>query len=303
MIKETNNGKKGGLLKGLPHKDSKGNDLGGIKAIVTDNNKEVELELGEVIINKQAVKKHWRELNEINQSAGNGVPILNPNTDGTFEDGGIVNEGSSTGTGSLYEYFTPELVTKKMWQIIYENGFIQGNILEPALGSGRLLKHAPKNCNLTAFEISKENYDSSSKILKPYFNEFELYNQGFETAFLQQPRYNSMLKKEATWLKQYPFDLVISNPPYGAFTGLYSSHFKYKGSFEHWFMEYSMELVKSGGLGCFLVPSSFMRNGISYNQIKERMFKKCILVDAYRLPANIFKKTQIGTDIILLKNK
>lgn len=74
----TNNGKDGGLLKGKPHYDKNGKSLGGIKAIVTDTKQMVELEGGEVIINKEASKKHWKELSRINQSAGNGVPILPP---------------------------------------------------------------------------------------------------------------------------------------------------------------------------------------------------------------------------------
>ena len=82
MIKKTsitNNGKKGGNLVGKPHKNESGKDVGGIKAVVTDaNNQPVELEGGEVIINKAASKKYWRELSKINQSEGNGVPINAP---------------------------------------------------------------------------------------------------------------------------------------------------------------------------------------------------------------------------------
>lgn len=78
---ETSNGKKGGNLKGKPHYDEKGKPVGGIQAVVTDGKKKrpVELEDGEAIINKEAVKEHWAELSRINQSAGNGVPIHNPN--------------------------------------------------------------------------------------------------------------------------------------------------------------------------------------------------------------------------------
>ena len=75
----TSNGKKGGWLKGKPHYDKNGKPLGGIKAIVTDaGDKPVELEGGEVIINKEASAKHWKELSRINQSAGNGVAIGPP---------------------------------------------------------------------------------------------------------------------------------------------------------------------------------------------------------------------------------
>lgn len=94
---QTNNGKKGGLLKGKPHYDKNGKPLGGIKAVVTDSGQQVELEGGEVIINKEASKKHWKELSRINQSAGNGVPILPPDdTDSDvdtedFEKGGKID--------------------------------------------------------------------------------------------------------------------------------------------------------------------------------------------------------------------
>ena len=79
-MQKTNNGKRGGLLKGKPHYDKNGKALGGIKAVVTDSGQQVELEGGEVIINKEASKKHWKELSRINQSAGNGVPILPPDS-------------------------------------------------------------------------------------------------------------------------------------------------------------------------------------------------------------------------------
>jgi hypothetical protein len=76
---KTNNGKRGGWLVGKRHYDKQGNSLGGIKAIVTDaGGKTVELEGGEVIINREASKKHWKELSRINQSAGNGVAIAPP---------------------------------------------------------------------------------------------------------------------------------------------------------------------------------------------------------------------------------
>ena len=55
-MQKTNDGKKGGVLSGNPH------SKGGIKAVVTDDSRPVELEGGEVIINKHAAKKHWKQL-------------------------------------------------------------------------------------------------------------------------------------------------------------------------------------------------------------------------------------------------
>jgi hypothetical protein len=71
----TNDGKRGGWLVGKSHRE------GGIKAIVVDTGKPIELEGEEVIITKEAAKKHWKALSEINQDGG-GVPIAPPNNIG-----------------------------------------------------------------------------------------------------------------------------------------------------------------------------------------------------------------------------
>jgi type I restriction-modification system DNA methylase subunit len=211
-------------------------------------------------------------------------------------------EGSSTGTGSLYEFFTPDLVVKKMWELAYMYGFNKdGYVLEPASGDGRMIKYAPNKSKVVAFEINKENIER----LKLEYPEVTVFDKSFETAFLEEPRFNSKIKSKVkpTWIKQYPFDLVIANPPYGKYIGYYSTYFNFNGQFEHFFIEYTMKLVKKGGLGVFLVPSSFMRNGSMYNSVKSRILAESNFVDAYRLPANIFAKTGIGTDIIVFRKK
>lgn len=71
-VNKTDDAKKGGLLVGKSHAD------GGMPAIVVDTGQPIEVEGGEVIINKEASKKYWKELSKINQSAGNGVPIPPP---------------------------------------------------------------------------------------------------------------------------------------------------------------------------------------------------------------------------------
>lgn len=212
----------------------------------------------------------------------------------TFE-----TEGSQTGKGKLYEFFTPQLIGDKMFALAQHYGFKGGKVLEPAAGNGRLLKHI-KDSKITAFEINPDNF----QILQENFPGAELHNFQFEKAFLKEPRYNTLLSKDSTksWLGN-DFDLVLANPPYGEFSGLYKSYFKFKGQFEHFFILQSLYLLKPGGIGVYLVPSSFMRNGISYNSIKKSIFAIAKLADAYRLPANIFKDTQIGTDIIVLIKK
>jgi len=80
MSKTTSNGKAGGNLGGKRHSQ------GGTKAVIIDDgDRPVELETGEAIITREAVKKHWKKLSEINQDGG-GVPIEKPQ----FKRGGQV---------------------------------------------------------------------------------------------------------------------------------------------------------------------------------------------------------------------
>ena len=116
--KETNNGLNGGLLKGDSHAD------GGIRAIVlTDNNRAIEVEGGEVIINKKSVKSNKTHdfngkkltnkqiLSEINQEGG-GVPI--------YETGGEFPQSKLKQGGQLAK---PKQQNKKEIENAYYTAF------------------------------------------------------------------------------------------------------------------------------------------------------------------------------------
>ena len=261
-----------------------GFELGANEVVRNDFKKEVKKIIDKKIFDREMDKKGYpKEDEEVNKK------------ENSFE-----GEGSKEGKGKLYEFFTPQMVADKMLALAQHYGFKGGNVLEPASGNGRLLKHL-KDSNITAFEISKENFE----ILKKEFPNADLHNFNFEKAFLKEPRFNTLINKKGTetWLKTPKFDLVLANPPYGKFSGLYSSYFNFKGQVEHFFILQTLHLLKKGGLGVYLIPSSFLRNGITYNKVKQEIFEIAELVDAYRLPSNIFEKTQIGTDILILRKK
>lgn len=108
-MEKTNNGKKGGWLVGKRHYDKSGKPIGGIPAVVGDSKRPVELEGGEVIINREASRKYWRELSKINQSAGNGVPIK-PQDVGADEDPEEFREG-----GKVIEFNPNHIPNKRIY--------------------------------------------------------------------------------------------------------------------------------------------------------------------------------------------
>lgn len=214
--------------------------------------------------------------------------------------GGKASKGAK-GEGVLYEFYTPDFVVELMWELAKYHGYSGGNILEPAIGTGRMLK------SLFNFEgcVGFEPNPVSARIAEISCPSALIYKGHFETAFLDVPRFTSKLKNRLTWLSKYPFDLVIGNPPYGIYKNQYSSFFpeaKKLKQMEIFFMYKSLQMLKPNGLLVFITGSNFLRNGDTYNVAKEELAKLCDLVDAYRLPP-VFKNSEVPTDIIVLKRK
>lgn len=208
--------------------------------------------------------------------------------------------GLKAGTrGMLYEYYTPDEVVSRMWAMVYAAGFSGGNILEPSVGIGRFLQYVdPSNSYVDAFEFAKDN-DTSYQIAKITYPWATITNDYFESIF-----YNG--NKRIGTSKTY--DLVIGNPPYGKFSGLYAGksregrHFP-GTTYDQYFIWAGVKLLAKGGLLAYIIPSSFLENGSSYEAFKDWLFSEADLIDAVRLPRSIFDFTDIQTDIILLKKR
>lgn len=143
-----NNGKKGGLINGKSHSQ------GGVKAIITDNNKPIEIEGGEAIISKEAVKKFWAELSRINQ-AGGGVPIHKPVEKTKFKKGGNIS-GQFCETGMhtqtiLFDKAKFTLKQAKAW--LKEHGFKTG--LDEGVTVYRFRQENPHKFNKNSFKSKK----------------------------------------------------------------------------------------------------------------------------------------------------
>lgn len=214
-------------------------------------------------------------------------------------EGGGAEKKVSTDKAILTQFFTPEDIVAKMWGLALKYGFnFNGtSILEPAVGSGRFLKYIPKGANVSvsAYEIEPTAY-SICKILYP---DYDINLASFESIFFRGRRHVGL----AGVSKFY--DLVISNPPYADYVSEYAPLGERDATgaftFEMYFIMRGIDVLKSGGLLIYIIPNTFMNNGNKYNDFKEKLAKKCELLDAYRLPNGVFSSTQVGTDIIVLK--
>ena len=249
------------------------------------NQSELNKEIEAFIKKKNASKQSYSEEDKafINQYVGSGGE----------------SASGKTGEGILYEFYTPDYIVELMWGLAVHFGFkAGGHVLEPACGTGRFFAHAPKGSKLTGFETNP----TSARIANILYPDAEIHNLYFENAFMESPRYVSRIRQGLTWLKDYPFDLIIGNPPYGKYKNFYSSYFGWPKVIlnEMFFMYYGLKMLKKGGLLVYIIPDRFMRNGATYSQMKKEMGWLCKLLDAYHLPP-VFSKTSVATDIIVLQ--
>jgi type I restriction-modification system DNA methylase subunit len=217
-----------------------------------------------------------------------------------YEGAGGQGSKGASGEGILYEFYTPDYICDLMYDLAVRYGYDGGSILEPSIATGRLIKPFPDKSLVTGFEINS----TTARICKITYHEATIVHHYFESAFLEPLRFTERIKEKVTWLDDYPFSLVIGNPPYGKYKNRFSSYFKKPkmAQIELFFFYYGLKLLKKGGLLVYLTSSNFLRNGIAYNSEKNEIGKIADIVDAYRLPP-VFKFSKVPTDIIVLRRK
>lgn len=221
--------------------------------------------------------------------------------------GGLEKQGA-TGKGLLWEYFTPDAIVQKMWALAYKNGFKGGNVLEPSAGVGAFIKYAGENCHVEGFEINKYSYT----ICRILFPAAKIYHQAFEQRFIEN---NDTVRGKvfnSTKYSQVGYDLIIGNPPYGDFTGKWAGmgeqQYTKAQTYVEYFITRGLDLVVSGGLLIYIVGVEVANGGKPFlaqgmTKAKEAIAEKAEILEAYRLPNGVFDRTDVVTDIIVLRKK
>lgn len=205
--------------------------------------------------------------------------------------GGLEKQGAE-GKGLLTEYYTPQNVVNKMWELTEQYVNTDGaKVLEPSVGIGRFLENAPKNTSFDVFEMNP----ITAKITEILYPNANVEVGEFQKKFIDASK-NLPVKSVNP-----EYDVVIGNPPYGKYNS------KYKGmgegakyeQLEAYFINRGLDTLKENGVLTYIVPSSFLRN----SKGKLEIANKCEILDAYRLPNGTFGTTDIGTDIIVLRKR
>ena len=84
------------------------------------------------------------------------------------------------------------------------------------------------------------------------------------------------------------YDVVIGNPPYGAYEGIWKERGEGKDHqrYEEYFIDRGLDTLREDEVMAFVVPSAFLRGG--NDKIKEKITAKGRLMEAWRLPNGTF---------------
>lgn len=267
---------------------------GWIKALeeiqpVTSSPKLTEAQKNE--ISKKDIKAIREQCREILQKPDSEITEADKLILAQYEGAGGIKEDNRTVSGILNEFYTPNNLVEKVWQIVDAYAPNAKTVLEPSAGVGKFANNRPNN-EFTMHELD-ETSARINKILHPDANVIQgAYQKQFFDAG----------ERIHTPGQKVKYDVVIGNPPYGTYND------KYKGlgegkefdRYEEYFISKGLDALKDeNSVMVFVVPSGFL-NTASDKQ-KEIIAAKGRLIDAYRLPVGTFPTTEVGTDIIIMR--
>lgn len=188
-------------------------------------------------------------------------------------------------------HYTEVHVIEAMWQAIERFGFTGGRILEPAAGVGHFVGAMPRDMaersSVTAIEIDQ----LSGRMLKALYApaSVDVRISPFEKTLLAD-----------NW-----FDLVIGNVPFGKYKATDVSNRPYaRFSIHNYFFGRALDLVRPGGLVCFITSSHTME--AQAEAVREYIASQAHLLGAIRLPKGAFAglaSTEVQTDILFLRKR
>lgn len=184
-------------------------------------------------------------------------------------------------------HFTPKNIIDTMFNGLKQFGVKDKvQILEPAAGIGNFIGFKPQDFNAVFTSVEQDTI--SADILSYLYPKEKLFDVPFQESSFKSPY----------------FDISIGNPPFGQ-TKLYDRNFPHLDfSMHNYFIAKSMELVKEGGLGAFVVSRYFLDSADSKH--REFIAENSHFLGAIRLPNTAFKQnalTEVTTDIVFFQKK
>lgn len=196
-------------------------------------------------------------------------------------------EYASARESTLTAFYTPPVVIRSIYQALANMGFAQGNILEPACGTGNffgLLPESMAGSKLYGVELD----DVSGRIARQLYQRSSVAIQGFEKAQFSDNF----------------FDVAIGNVPFGQFKVADRRYDRLNLPIHEYFIAKTLDKVRSGGVIAFVTSSYTMDKRTA--STRKYIAQRAELLGAVRLPNNAFKAaagTEVVSDILFLQKR
>jgi 2-polyprenyl-3-methyl-5-hydroxy-6-metoxy-1,4-benzoquinol methylase len=182
-------------------------------------------------------------------------------------------------------YYTPKEVISFMYRYLSEVcNFSGGEILEPACGNGVFFEHMPdnikSNSNITGIEMDF----LTAKLVKHIYPSINIINKKIQDVDFTGKKY----------------DLIIGNPPYSDEIMVDETMPDLAGyTIHHYFTAKCMRLLKDDGILAFVLPAYYM--DIPRKNTRAIIDNEAVLIDAVRLPENLFEQATVTVDILFIR--
>ncbi|WP_279716492.1 N-6 DNA methylase, partial [Chelonobacter oris] len=190
--------------------------------------------------------------------------------------------------GSAYEYYTPKAIAQGMWDLLREQGFDGGEVLDPCAGTGIFSATAPDGVLIQSVELDQ----ISGTINKAIFNDdnHQVTISPFEIV--------------AASTNDESVDAVIANVPFGDERGSYrllDNRYQDEG-LDGYFILRSLDKLRPGKLAVFMSSTSVISNR-GKERLRQRIALKADFLGAYRMPNKLFDTAgaDVVTDIMVLR--
>ncbi|MBY0380091.1 MAG: SAM-dependent methyltransferase [Burkholderiales bacterium] len=183
-------------------------------------------------------------------------------------------------------YYTPPEIIQFIYSYLANVcNFRGGDILEPSCGIGAFIEHMPEdikqNSKITAIEMDIV----TSEILSGIYQGIGVINKPLQEVDFAETK----------------FDLIIGNPPYSSevVNDIAMPDISTNYSIHHYFLAKCIRLLKDDGLLAFVMPSFCM--DIPSKHVRDIVDKEAVLIDAIRLPDNLFSNAKVTVDILFFR--
>ena len=188
-------------------------------------------------------------------------------------------------SSTLNAHYTSPEVIKAIYSTLENMGIRGGDVLEPAVGTGRFFGLLPES--MAGSRLFGVELDSiTGKIAKLLYPDAHIEIKGYED----------------TVFKDNSFDIAIGNVPFGSYKVADREYNHLGFNIHDYFIAKTLDKVKPGGMIAFITTKGTLDK--KSPEVRRYLAQRAELLGAIRLPNNAFMQsanTGVTTDILFLR--